>query len=57
MPRKHTWPPPLLWEIVRVSPKIEVLGTVEASDADAAIAKAAEQFNVPSAKIIAVRPG
>ncbi len=53
MPRKR--PPPILWDIVRISPKIELLGTVEAANADVAIAKAAEQFNVPASKLIAVQ--
>jgi hypothetical protein len=47
-------PQPISWAIYRAA-STERLGEVEASDEREAIAKAAEQFRVPAAKLIAVR--
>jgi hypothetical protein len=57
--RKHLMarkPQPLLsWDIYRAAVKAKCLGTVEATDADAAIAEAAKEFKMDASKLIAVQ--
>jgi hypothetical protein len=52
--RKPQPPPqPATWRIYRAAKKAVRLGEVEATDEHEAIEKAADQFKVPSAKLIA----
>jgi hypothetical protein len=48
-------PTPLSWDIYRAASKAKWIGSVEESDESSAIEKAADQFKVPAAKLIAVR--
>jgi len=51
-------PKPIRWNIYRATsnpPVCMLMGTVEATDADEAIEKGAEQFKQPAMKLIAVR--
>jgi hypothetical protein len=50
-------PPPARWAIYKVAAKAKPLGEVEAPDADAARANAAERFRVPATRLIAVFRG
>ena len=57
--RKHLMalkPQPLLsWDIYRAAAKAKWLGTVETTDADAAVAEAAKEFKMDASKLIAVQ--
>jgi hypothetical protein len=56
MARKPEQPSkPIIWEIYRAAAKARWIGEVEAADEAEAIAKAAEQFNQPATKLMAVR--
>ena len=55
MTREPQLPQPTAWAIYYAAAKARWLGEVEAPDEVAAIGKAAEQFNVPAAKLIAVQ--
>jgi hypothetical protein len=46
---------PTSWNIYKAAAKAVWLGTVEAADEAAAIEKAAAEYKVPAAKLIAVR--
>ena len=51
-------PKPIRWNIYRAtsnSPECMLVGTVEAATADEAVDRAAEQFEQPATKLIAVR--
>jgi len=53
--RKPT--PPPMWIIYRTAAKVEWVGRVEATDQREAIAKAADEFGAPAARLIAVFRG
>jgi hypothetical protein len=55
MSRKPEPTKPTSWSIYKAAAKAVWLGTVEAADEVAAIEKAAAEYKVPAAKLIAVR--
>jgi hypothetical protein len=55
MTKRPSSPPPTRWDIYRAAAKAKWLGTVEATDADAAIEEAVKEFGQEPAKLIAVR--
>jgi hypothetical protein len=54
MPGEPEPPRPISWEIVLLSPKIKLLGTVEAADATEAVEKATKKFKTEASKLVAV---
>jgi Ser/Thr protein kinase RdoA (MazF antagonist) len=58
MPKRPSPPQPALlssWDIYKVAAKQTWLGTVEATDADAAIAAATKEFKTDARRLIATR--
>ena len=55
MAKKPEPPTPITWDVYRAAHKPKIVGSMQASDADEAVQKAAQEFKVDAWRLIAVQ--